>query len=58
MEWLFGLAVLPLLMCGAMCLGGVAAAVLGVRRRRRPCDHTVVRTDQRDETAPGQIAPR
>lgn len=32
MEWLFGLALLPLVVCGAMCAGGVVVAVLAGRR--------------------------
>lgn len=32
MEWLWGAAALPLLACGAMCLGGMALAAIGLRR--------------------------
>lgn len=32
MEWLFGLAILPILLCGVMCLGGMAVAAIGLRR--------------------------
>jgi hypothetical protein len=32
MEWLFGLAFVPILLCGLMCVGGMALAALGVRR--------------------------
>lgn len=32
MEWLFGLAILPILLCGIMCLGGMALAAIGLRR--------------------------
>ena len=32
MEWFFGVAALPLLMCGLMCVGGIALAALGLRR--------------------------
>lgn len=34
MEWLFGLAILPALLCGLMCLGGMAVAAIGLRRSR------------------------
>ncbi len=44
MEWLFGLAFLPALLCGVMCLGGIVLAAVGVRRgaAARPacCDET------------------
>lgn len=44
MEWLVGAALLPLLLCGLMCVGGVALAMLGFRRRdaagrKACCDH-------------------
>lgn len=39
MEWLFGLAVLPLLLCGAMCAGGALLAFLGIRRAQQPSCH-------------------
>ena len=41
MEWLFGLAIIPMLLCGVMCVGGIVLAALGVRRgaARRPCGH-------------------
>ncbi len=32
MEWLFGLALLPALLCGLMCIGGVVLAAVGLRR--------------------------
>ena len=41
MEWLWGLAFLPALLCGLMCLGGVVLATLGLRQanaRRACCD--------------------
>lgn len=41
MEWLFGLAILPLLLCGLMCVGGMALAAIGLRRgatKRACCD--------------------
>lgn len=34
MEWLFGLAILPALLCGLVCLGGMAVAAIGLRRSR------------------------
>ena len=34
MEWLFGLAILPALLCGLVCLGGMAFAAIGLRRSR------------------------
>ena len=41
MGWLFGLAILPALLCGLMCIGGMVLAAAGVRRsaaRRACCD--------------------
>ena len=35
MSWLFGAALLPFLLCGAMCLGGMLLAALGLRRGTR-----------------------
>ena len=32
MEWLLGAALLPMLVCGVMCGGGVVLAAIGVRR--------------------------
>lgn len=32
MDWLWGAALLPLLACGAMCIGGMALAAVGLRR--------------------------
>lgn len=44
MEWLVGAALLPLVVCGLMCVGGVALAVVGLRRgdtrnRKKCCEH-------------------
>lgn len=38
MEWLLGLALAPILLCGLMCVGGMALAAVGFRRNaaRRP----------------------
>lgn len=33
MDWLWGAALLPLVACGAMCIGGMALAATGLRRR-------------------------
>lgn len=35
MEWLWGAALLPLLFCGLMCVGGVAIAAVPLRRGTR-----------------------
>ena len=44
MEWIAGAALLPLLMCGVMCVGGVLLAAFGLRRNqandRSCCNHT------------------
>ena len=44
MEWIAGAALLPLLMCGVMCVGGVLLAAFGLRRNqandRGCCNHT------------------
>lgn len=48
MEWLLGLAILPALLCGFMCIGGIALAALGLRRatdRRACCDEPAHRAD-------------
>lgn len=47
MEWLFGVAFLPFLVCGLMCLGGMALAMFGRRRdgRRRPHDTPAIEDD-------------
>lgn len=38
MEWLWGAALLPLIVCGGMCIGGMVLAALGLGRasRNRP----------------------
>lgn len=57
MEWLFGLAFVPFLVCGLMCLGGMALAVFGFRRDRegrRP--ETPVGEADLDEQSP--LTPR
>ena len=41
MEWLLGVALIPVLLCGLMCIGGMVIAAVGVRRnaaRRACCD--------------------
>jgi hypothetical protein len=35
MSWLFSAALLPLVLCGAMCFGGVLLAALGLRQGAR-----------------------
>lgn len=40
MEWLWSLALLPLLLCGAMCVGGMLLAFFGIRRASQPSCHT------------------
>lgn len=35
MEWLWGAALLPLIVCGGMCLGGMVLAALGLGRASR-----------------------
>lgn len=44
MEWIAGAALLPLLLCGLMCVGGVLLAAVGLRRTHAPdrscCNHT------------------
>jgi len=57
MEWLFGLAILPLLLCGLMCVGGMVLAAVGVRRStaRRACSDgssTGDRSDDQSVTTP------
>lgn len=55
MEWLVGAALLPLVLCGLMCVGGVALAMLGIRRtdgRKRCCDHEAL--EDRDHESSGR----
>ena len=39
MDWLFGVALLPILLCGGMMLGGMLLAGLGLRRVAPPSAH-------------------
>lgn len=32
MEWLLGIAILPVVLCGLMCIGGMAFAAIGAGR--------------------------
>jgi hypothetical protein len=32
MSWLFSVALLPFVLCGVMCLGGILLAALGLRK--------------------------
>jgi hypothetical protein len=50
MEWLLSLALLPLLLCGAMCVGGMLLAFFGIRRASQPSCHTPTRADDRAQT--------
>lgn len=53
MEWLLSLALLPLLLCGAMCVGGMLLAFFGIRRGSQPSDPTPSnhdRTDTREDS--------
>lgn len=53
MEWLWGLAILPALLCGLMCVGGVVLAAVGIRRttgRRACCDEPLAGEAADDET--------
>jgi hypothetical protein len=43
-DWLWGAALLPVIVCGAMCVGGIVAAVVGLSRAGRHHD----RYDQRE----------
>lgn len=50
MEWLLGLAFVPILLCGLMCVGGMALAAVGLRRTtawRTCCDETTAATEDR-----------
>lgn len=51
MEWLLGLALLPVVLCVAMCAGGAVLAFLGVKRTRRPSCHTADDEQERHHTA-------
>ena len=58
MEWLWGLAILPVLLCGLMCVGGVVLAALGLRQAnaRRACrdDDHAAGDDRQDEVIVGR----
>lgn len=55
MEWLLGLALVPLLLCGLMCVGGMALAAVGFRRnaaqRPRSDEPSNQATDQHEVPA-------
>lgn len=51
MEWLFSLALLPLLLCGAMCVGGMLLAFLGIRRATDSSSHESRPGDEFDRSA-------
>lgn len=57
MEWLFSLALLPLLLCGAMCIGGMVLAFFGVRRTQHSC-HAPTQIDQPADTTQDSRAQR
>jgi hypothetical protein len=48
MRWLFSAALLPLVLCGGMCIGGALLAALGLRRG----------TSQRSGPPPAETASR
>lgn len=57
MEWLFGLAFVPFLVCGLMCLGGMALVVFGRRRDgRHRQDECSASTADHDD--PARLTPR
>lgn len=51
MEWLVSLAALPLLLCGAMCVGGMVVAFLGIRRAKQPSCHAPTSSTVNSSTA-------
>lgn len=55
MEWILGLALVPIVLCGLMCVGGMALAAFGLRRRagRRECCAGPADVLGRDEPARG-----
>ena len=54
MDWIWGAALLPLLACGAMCVGGMALAAVGLRRGSRHSgdDRRPVEPDEHEQIAP------
>ena len=48
MNWLWGAALLPLLFCGLMCVGGMVLAALGLRHaaQHSRADHSERTEDQ------------
>ena len=58
MEWLWGLALLPALLCGLMCVGGIVFAALGLRQAtpRRGCrgDDVATTAERPDEVTAGR----
>lgn len=53
MDWIWGAALLPLLACGAMCIGGMALAAVGFRRRDRSDDRSSD-TGTHDQVSPSR----
>jgi hypothetical protein len=51
MSWLWGAALLPLILCGGMCIGGMVLAAIGLGRARRQGSEHHERTD-------GERSPR
>lgn len=51
MSWLFGLAILPALLCGLMCVGGMILAAIATRNstRQRATSKNPATTDVVDE---------
>lgn len=55
MEWLLGAALLPLLACGLMCVGGFALAAIGLRRRDANNHDCCSNTDPTHEDHPQEV---
>ena len=51
MEWIAGAALLPLLVCGAMCAGGILLAAVGLRRNQDTKSGCCSGDDSKGETA-------
>jgi hypothetical protein len=52
MEWMFGVAIVPLLLCGLMCVVPMALAAVGLRR------HATPRTDAHEPAPPAEERDR
>jgi len=58
MDWLWGAALLPLVACGAMCIGGMALAAIGLRRASSSDGSSDDRRSETDDHDDDVVPPR